>query len=175
MARIPPVAEASASAEVRDMAAAHTASGFAMSNMKWTLARSPIAFAAVLDFYTVHDAVGRLLGPRRAWLFCHAISVQSECLNCSTLFRRMLIEAGDDPDALELDELDELVVRFGRQLATDADGVDDELYTQLAERFTDADIVLLTASGAMMVATNVLNKALRVDLDGYLLPYVPAG
>jgi hypothetical protein len=39
----------------------------------------------------------------------------------------------------------------------------------------EAEIVLLTASGAMMVATNVLNKALRVDLDVYLLPYVPAG
>jgi alkylhydroperoxidase family enzyme len=62
----------------------------------------------------------------------------------------------------------------GRQLAADADGVDDELYARLAERFTDAEIVLLTASGAMMVATNVLNKALQVDLDVYLLPYVRA-
>jgi hypothetical protein len=82
MARIPPVAEDSASAEVRDMAAAHAAAGFAMSNMKWTLAHSPVALAAVLEF--------------------------------------------------------------------------------------------LTASGAMMVATNVLNRALRVDLDVHLLPYPSA-
>lgn len=65
-------------------------------------------------------------------------------------------------------------MRYGRQLAKDAQGVDDELYARLTERFTDAEIVLLTASGAMMVATNVLNKALRVDLDVYLLPYVRA-
>jgi hypothetical protein len=101
----------------------------------------------VLQFYPVHDVVGRLLGPRRAWLFCHGISVQSECLNCSTLFRRLLIEAGDDPDALALDEIDQLVVRFGHQLSDDAHGVDDEPYARLAERFTDAEIVLLTASG----------------------------
>jgi alkylhydroperoxidase family enzyme len=172
MARIPPVDEAAATANVRAMAEAHIAAGFDMSNMKWTLAHSPVAFGAVLDFYTVHAAVGQLVGPRRAWLFCHAISVQSECLNCSTLFRRLLIEAGDDPDTLVLDELDELIVRFGRQLAADAHGVDDALYGRLAERFTNEEIVLLTSSGAMMVATNVLNKALRVDLDVHLLPYV---
>jgi hypothetical protein len=115
------------------------ASGF--DNMKWTLAHSPVALAAVLEFYSVHEAVGRPLGPRRAWLFCHAISIQSECLNCSTLFRRLLIDAGDDPDALVLDDLDELVVRLGRQLAKDAEGVDQELYARLAERLTDAEIV----------------------------------
>jgi hypothetical protein len=38
-----------------------------------------------------------------------------------------------------LDDLDELVVRLGRQLAKDAQGVDDELYARLAERFTDAE------------------------------------
>ena len=31
--------------------------------------------------------------------------------------------------------------------------------------------VLLMTFGAMMVATNVFNDALRVDLDGYLQPY----
>lgn len=174
MARIPPLEADSAPAQVREMAAAHVASGFAMSNMKWTLARSPVALAGVLEFYAVHDALGRLIGARRAWLFCHAISVESDCLTCSTLFRRLLIEAGDDPDSLVLDELDQLVVRFGRQLAVDAHGVDDELYARLAERFSDEEIVLLTASGAMMIATNVLNKALRTDLDEYLLPYVAA-
>jgi hypothetical protein len=31
--------------------------------------------------------------------------------------------------------------------------------------------VALTAFGAIMLATNVFNNALRVDLDGYLEPY----
>ena len=35
----------------------------------------------------------------------------------------------------------------------------------------DPQIVELVAFGAMMVATNVFNDALRVDLDGYLAPY----
>ena len=42
------------------------------------------------------------------------------------------------------------------------------LYARLAERFDDEQIVPLTAFGAIMIATNVFNDALRVDLDGYL-------
>ena len=30
---------------------------------------------------------------------------------------------------------------------------------------------LLTAFGGLMIATNVFNNALRVDLDDYLLPF----
>jgi alkylhydroperoxidase family enzyme len=52
--------------------------------------------------------------------------------------------------------------------------VDDDLYARLAERFEAAQIVELVAFGAMMVATNVFNDALRVDLDGYLEPYAAA-
>ncbi len=174
MARIPPVDETSAPAAAREQAAAHAATGGRMTNMKWTLAHSPSALAALLQWYPLHDEVAPLLGERRTWLFCHAISTQADCLVCSTFFRRLLIDAGEDPDAPVLDELDELVVAFGRQLAEDAHAVDDELYARLAERFSDAEIVLLTAFGAFMLATNVFNDALRVDLDGYLQPYAAA-
>jgi hypothetical protein len=171
MARIPPVDESSAPAQSRELAAAHAATGSRMTNMKWTLAHSPVALDALLQWYPLHDQVAPLLGERRTWLFCHAISTQSDCLICSTFFRRLLIDAGEDPDALELDDLDALVVDFGRRLADDPHNVDDELYARLAERFDDEQIVLLTAFGAIMVATNVFNDALRVDLDGYLEPY----
>ena len=41
----------------------------------------------------------------------------------------------------------------------------------LARLFSPEQIVALTAFGAIMLATNVFNNALRVDLDGYLEPY----
>src|SRR3954447_6727763 len=171
MARIAPVDETSAPSGSQELAAAHVATGSRMTNMKWTLAHSPVALDALLQWYPLHDQVAPVLGERRTWLFCHAISTQAECLICSTFFRRLLIDAGEDPDALALDELDELVVEFGRRLADDPHGVDDELYAQLAERFSDQQLVLLTAFGAIMVATNVFNDALGVELDGYLHPY----
>jgi alkylhydroperoxidase family enzyme len=149
----------------------HELSGARMTNMKWTLAYAPAALRALLEWYPLHDAVAPFLGERRTTLFCHAISTETDCLICSTFFRRILIDDGEDPDALGLDELDELVVAFGIKLAHDAHGVDDELYARLGEQFTDEQIVLLTTFGAIMVATNIFNDALAVPLDVHLEPY----
>jgi hypothetical protein len=171
MARIPPVNETSAPLASRELAAAHAATGGRMTNMKWTLARSPVALDALLQWYPLRDAIAPLLGERRLWLFCHAISTQSECLICSTFFRRLLIDAGEEPDKVELDAFDEVIVDLGRRLAGDPHSVDDGLHAKLSERLSDDDIVTLIAFGAMMVATNVFNDALAVDLDGYLSPY----
>ena len=171
MARIPPVDETSAPPASRELAAAHAATGGRMTNMKWTLAHSPVALDALLQWYPLYDEIVPLLGERRAWLYCHAISTQSDCLICSTFFRRLLIDAGEDPGALELDEFDELIAEFGRRLVEDPHSVDDALHARLREHLSDAEIVTLTAFGAIMIATNVFNDALAVDLDGYLSAY----
>src|SRR5919112_4246541 len=110
MARILPVDESSAPSGSQELAAAHVATGSRMTNMKWTLAHSPVALDALLSWYPLHDQVAPVLGERRTWLFCHAISTAGDCLICSTFFRRLLIEAGEDPDDLRLDEEDRLVV-----------------------------------------------------------------
>lgn len=59
----------------------------------------------------------------------------------------------------------------GRQLARDPNGVSDALFARLSEFLTPNQIVLLTAFGGVMIATNVFNNALRVDLDEYLTGY----
>jgi alkylhydroperoxidase family enzyme len=171
MARIPILNEASARPASVEVAAAHEAAGFRMTNMKWTLSHAPAALRALLEWYPLHDEVVAFLGDRRATLFCHAISTEADCLICSTFFRRILMDAGENPDALGLDDDDDLVVAFGMRLAHDAHAVDDELYERLAARYTDEQIVVLTAFGAIMLATNVFNDALRVPLDASLEPY----
>jgi alkylhydroperoxidase family enzyme len=168
---ITPLDESTAPEKSRAGADAHAATGGRMTNMKWTLAHVPAALEALLQWYPLHDEVVPLLGERRTTLFCHAISVQNDCLICSTFFRRILIDDGEDPDALPLDEVDALIVDFGRRLATDPHLVEGELRTRLDGHFEEAEIVLLTAFGAIMVATNVVNDALGVPLDGYLEPY----
>src|SRR3954452_1164575 len=113
MARIIPVDESSAPPAAQELAAAHVATGSRMTNMKWTLAHSPVALDSLLTWYPLHDAVLPVLGERRVWIFCHAISTQSDCLVCSTFFRRLLIDAGEDPSTLELDEFDSLLADLG--------------------------------------------------------------
>jgi alkylhydroperoxidase family enzyme len=142
-----------------------------ITNMKRTLLHSLPAFSALMEWYPLRDTVQPFLGERLTNLFAHAISAENDCLVCSTFFRRVMLESGENPDRFALDEREEVVVEFGRQLAKPFARVPYDLFARLAAAFTDEQIVALTAFGALMVATNVFNNALDVDLDGYLEPY----
>jgi alkylhydroperoxidase family enzyme len=171
MARIAPLADAQADvlsrAALDEIIAAHGRT----TNMKCTLARSPVALRALMTWYDLRDEVMPFLGARLTTRFAHAISAGTDCLVCSTFFRRLLIESGEDPEALLLDDWEQTIVDYGRQLATDPHGVSDELFDRLAARLGPEQIVVLTAFGGLMVATNLFNNALRVDLDEYLERY----
>ena len=175
MPRIHPVEYAEATPAVR---AAHDEvirEHGRITNMKRTLLRSPPAFHALMEWYVLRDTVQPFLGERLTNLFAHAISTENDCLICSTFFRRILLASGEDPDRFALDEREEAVVEFGRQLAKPFARVPDALFGRLAATFTDEQILALTAFGAMMVASNVFNNALDVELDGYLEPYEKSG
>jgi alkylhydroperoxidase family enzyme len=175
MGRIAPLevadAEPAARAELERQLAAHGR----VTNMKRTLAHSATALDALMTWYPLRDRVAAFLGERATTLYAHAISTGADCLICSTFFRRILIEAGEDPSALRLDDREQAVVDYGVQLVRDSNGVSDVLYGRLEAFLTPAQIVDLTAFGALMIATNVVNNALRVDLDGYLEPYRDRG
>jgi alkylhydroperoxidase family enzyme len=171
MARVEPLDQVRAEGERREALDGVVAAHGRATNMKRTLARSPVALRSLMTWYDLREEVARFLGDRATLLFAHAISTGTDCLICSTFFRRLLIDAGDDPDAPELDEREALVVEFGRQLARDAHGVSDDLFGRLSRAFLADQIVALTAFGGLMVATNLFNNALRVDLDEYLWAY----
>jgi alkylhydroperoxidase family enzyme len=171
MARISPLQDEVAHPESRAaLDQIRTAHG-RVTNMKRTLARSPVALRALMTWYDLRDEVVPFLGERPTTLFAHAISAGTDCLVCSTFFRRLLVDAGEDPEALRLDDWEQTIVAYGRQLAVDPHGVSDELYGRLAARLEPDQIVVLTAFGGLMVATNLFNNALRVDLDDYLHAY----
>lgn len=171
MARIPPLDYEQAEPAARTELDRQRAAGGRITNMKRTLAHSPPALQALMQWYPLREAVLPFLGERLTTLFAHAVSTQTDCLICSTFFRRMLIEAGENPDKLTLEEREQAVVDYGRQLARDANGVSDALYERLARWLQPAQIVTLTTFGGLMIATNLFNNALRVDLDDYLQPF----
>lgn len=162
-----------------DAAAAHQAhlSVGRSTNMKRTLLRSVPAFQALMAWYPLRDTVQPFLGERLTTLFAHAVSAETDCLICSTFFRRILIDSGEDPDELRMDAREAAVVAFGRALAVTPHRMPDAVYERVAAHFTDEQMVALAAFGALMVATNVVNNALGVPLDDYLQPYrrQPAG
>jgi alkylhydroperoxidase family enzyme len=171
MARIPPLDEAEAGPAGRAALDGIVAAHGRTTNMKRTLARSPVALDALMTWYNLRDAVVPFLGERATTLFAHAISAGTDCLVCSTFFRRILIESGEDPDSLRLDDWERTLVDYGRQLGVDPHGVSDDHFSRLAARLEPDQIVTLTAFGGLMVATNLFNNALRVDLDDYLQSY----
>ena len=143
--------------------------------MKRTLARSPVALRSLMTWYDLRAEVAPFLGERLTTLFAHAISAGTDCLVCSTFFRRHLIDSGENPESLQLDDWEQTIVAFGRQLAVDPHAVSDELFARLAARLRPEQIVALTAFGGLMVATNLFNNALKVDLDDYLAPLPQGG
>lgn len=173
MARIQPLDYDDASPQARAAHDQHKEHVGRITNMKRTLLRSLPAFDALMTWYSLRDTVQPFLGERLTHLFAHAVSTENDCLICSTFFRRLLIQSGENPDALTLTTQERAAVAYGRQLGRDAHGVSDEMYADLASHLTAEQIVALTAFGALMLATNVFNNALRVDLDQYLEPFRP--
>jgi len=174
MGRIPPLEYDQVRGAVRAEYDRQNAAHGRMTNMKRTLAHSEVALRALMEWYALRDEAIPFLGERLCDLYSHAISADTDCLICSTYFRRTLIDRGENPDAPSLDDREQTVIDFGRRLVADRNRVPDELYARLAQHFTPAQIVTLTAFGAMMIATNIFNNALEVDLDDYLKPYTRA-
>ena len=141
------------------------------TNMKRTAARSTPALNALLQWYPLRDAVKAFLGERGVTLFCHAISTGNACLLCSTYFRRVLIDSGEDPANLTIAEPLAAVVDYGAALANDPNAIDDALWARLQAAFNAPQLVDLTTFGTLMIATNVFNNALGIALDEDLLAY----
>jgi alkylhydroperoxidase family enzyme len=175
MARIPPLPYDEAAPAARAELDRQLAQHGRVTNMKRTLAHSPVALAALMHWYALGEEVVPFLGERLTTLFAHAISSQTDCLICSTFFRRLLVQSGENPDHLALDEREQVVVAYGRQLARDPNDVSDDLFGRLSGYLRPEQIVTLTAFGGLMVATNLFNNALRVDLDDYLQPFRKQG
>lgn len=171
MGRIPQLQDDQLSPEAHVMATQHHDAGHRITNMKRSLLHSPAAFRALMEWYPLHDEVARFLGPRATLIFAHAISDENDCLICSTYFRREFTASGEHPDRLELSDRENTLIAFGRQLANDPHGVSDRLFAELQAFLSPEEIVTLTTFGAVMIATNVFNDALAVDLDESLFPF----
>ena len=171
MARIAPLQDAEIPLASRPEFQRQLAAFGRVTNMKRTLARNAVAFESLMTWYPLHDQVAVFLGKRATLVYVLAISEQSDCLVCSTYFRRHLIDSGETPERMALDEREEALVEFGRRLAEDSRAISDDVMGRITAFLTAEQVVTLTAFGAMMVATNIFINALDVELDEYLYAY----
>jgi len=171
MPRVPPIEREQINGEARARFDRELARFGRLTNMKRTLLRSPPAYQALMQWYCLFDVIKAFLGERLAIIFAHAISAGSDCLICTTYMRRILIEWGENPNELDLDEKGKTLVSFGRAVVTPGNRVPQKIYRQLERWFSGEQIVALTAFAGLMVATNIVNNVLEVELDEYLYEY----
>jgi alkylhydroperoxidase family enzyme len=171
MSRIAQVRYEEASPEIQAEYKKVVAEHGTVSNMKAVLLHSPVALKAVLEWYTLFAKVKPFLGERRTILFCDAISRENACKLCATFMNRAIVKGGENPQDLKLDERDQAVIAYGKQLAANANRVTDTLFKKLESFLTPEQIVELTVFGALMIVNNVFNSALQVDLDESLDAY----
>ena len=147
--------------------------GSRITNMKATLGRSLLSFQVYMQWYPLYEQVKQVLGNRLAYLFAHAVSEGSDCPICTTFFRRIIIDNGEQPEALQPTDHEQLLITFGSAIARNKGEVADELYNRVSQQFTDGQVVLLVAFAGQMIATNIFNNVLHVEIDEYLYPYLP--
>lgn len=155
----------------KEAAAYHEQYQGKMTNMKRTLLQNVPSFKAYMEWYTLRDEEARFLSNREISLFAYAISTTNDCLVCSTFFRRILIEDGEDPDHLVLGDKEQLLWDFGQAISNDPHHIPEEIYQQLKHIFQENEIVVLMAFAGLMVATNVFVMIAKVDLDEVLYAY----
>ena len=72
-----------------------------MTNMKRTLLHSPVAHRIYAEWFTLRAELDPAISDREIWIFSHAISKAAKSKIAITFFRRALINARFNPDALE--------------------------------------------------------------------------
>jgi alkylhydroperoxidase family enzyme len=143
-----------------------------ITNMKRTLLHNVPAFHAYMEWYTLKDLIVPFIGERALSLFSYAISTENDCLICSTFFRKILIDSGDNPDHPALSETEKLLMEFGHAVIRAPSKIPESLYDKLKNQFDTEQLVLLFSFAGIMSATNLFNTIAKVPLDEILYKYV---
>lgn len=149
--------------------------GGRITNMKATLLSHVPSFTAYMEWYTLRDELVPFIGERAVSLFSYAISDENDCLVCSVFFRRILIDNGEDPDNPQVTEAEQLLIDWGRLIASNPGGIQPEFYGRLEKSFNPQLRVILLAFAGQMVATNLFNTVGQVPLDEVLYDYRKPG
>src|SRR6266542_727327 len=105
MARIPPLTNDKIPASGRMAFERHVKEYKSrITNMKATLGHALLAFEVYMDWYPLYEEVKKILGERLAYLYAYSISYASDCPLCSMYFRKIIIDAGEKPENLVLND-----------------------------------------------------------------------
>ncbi len=142
-----------------------------ITNMKRTMLNDPPTFRIFMEWYDMYARLAEFLPRRAIDLFSYAISSGNDCLICSTFFRKIIKDSGDDPDDPKLSATEKLLMDLGRAVAKAPHDIPDRIYRELGETFDDRQLTLIVGFACQMCATNLCTTVVRVPVDDVLYEY----
>src|SRR6476660_9448450 len=144
MARIQAISESERTQPVWKAFEKHTEEyNTKITNMKATLVHSLLVFDVYMQWYPLYAEVETILGKRLAYLYAYSISYASDCPLCSTFFRKIIIDAGEKPEALEVTPSEQKVLEFGSSISKHHGKIPDDVYNATATQFNKKDMIIL--------------------------------
>ena len=125
-----------------------------------------------LQWQPLYEKVKQQIGDRAAYLYAWSVSNTSNCSVCASYFRKTIIENGEDPDQLLLNDYEKTLIDFGSAIAEHKGCIANHVYNSLKQYHNNEEMVLLVAFAGQMIATNIFNNVIETDLDSYLKPFL---
>lgn len=142
-----------------------------LTNMKETLIHSLPTFHALMEWFPLEAEIEAFLGERAVNFFCYAISTTNECLLCSIFFKKILDDEGIDFKTFAFTEEEQILIDYGQAIVKDANNIPSSIFDRLKSKWSEEQIVAITGFATIMIATNIINKTLQIELDEELIPY----
>ncbi len=152
-----------ASQEVKDAINKHVAEGHSITNEKRTLLHNiPSFWALEGKSYELSAELKKFISPRAANLFEYAISVENDCLVCTTYYKKYMESIGVDINNVDYTEEEELVIEYAQAIVRDRKNIPTDLFDRIKARIGEEGLVVLTTMGMFMIANNYFNDILHV-------------
>jgi hypothetical protein len=149
--------------------------GTSLPTMRATLIGHEPSFNAYMQWYILKDELVPFIGERAVSLFAYAISEAHNCLACSTHFRKVLTDSGEDVDNPQVTDAESLLMNWGRMIARAPNEIPQEMYDRLEATFQPRLRLILVAFAGQTVAMNLLNTVGRIPLDEELMDFRAPG
>ena len=163
MSFLPIPAEGELTPEAQAAAEAHLARfGGELGLADRALLAEPVAFEAYRGWHRLREEIVPYLGERAVDLYCYALTSALGARACAAGFRAGLAAGGDDPDAPQVTDAEQLLIDWGRAIGADPAAVPGELAERVEQTFQPRLRVLLSAFAGQTAALAVFTLAARL-------------
>ncbi|MCW3093809.1 MAG: hypothetical protein JWP81_4878 [Ferruginibacter sp.] len=163
MPRIGPLSKAEIKEPVEKVFEQHvTEFNSRITNMKATLGHSLLAFEVYMKWYPLYNEVKNILRSRLAYLYAYSISHSTDCLLCTTFFRKIIIDSGENPEHLKLSPQEQHVINFGGAIAAHKANIANRLYKSIFHFIFVSVISDVTIFAIMKISVGLCNFSFSV-------------